>query len=81
MPPQEEQTQIAQYLDQKTTEIDQLIADKEELLQLYAEEKTAIINHAVTKGLNPDVDFKESGVEWLDDLRETQHKEFRSIGR
>ncbi len=60
-----EQTAIANYLDRKTEEIDELIADKMRLLELYEEEKRAIINQAVTKGLNPDVTMKESGIEWL----------------
>ena len=50
-PPLEEQTAIAAYLDQKTAEIDALITDKKRLLELYEEEKSAIINEAVTKGL------------------------------
>jgi type I restriction enzyme S subunit len=49
-----EQTAIADYLDQKTAEIDELITDKKCLLELYEEEKTAVINHAVTKGLTAD---------------------------
>ena len=65
-----EQTAIANYLDKKTAEIDQLISEKEELVQLYQEEKTAIINQAVTKGINPDVKLKESGIEWLGDIPE-----------
>ena len=60
----EHQTKIANYLDQKTTEIDQLINQKERLLTLY-EEETAIINQAVTKGINPNVKLKDSGVDWL----------------
>jgi len=50
-PTPEEQTAIADYLDRKTAEIDELIKQKEQLLKLYEEEKTAIINQAVTKGL------------------------------
>ncbi|MCK9450106.1 MAG: restriction endonuclease subunit S [Bacteroidales bacterium] len=50
----QEQTAIANYLDRKTAEIDELIADKKRLLELYEEEKTAIINQAVTKGLTAD---------------------------
>ncbi len=49
-----EQTAIANYLDRKTAEIDELIAQKEQLLKLYEEEKNAIINQAVTKGLTVD---------------------------
>jgi len=72
-----EQTTIANYLDRKTAEIDDLIAKKEQLLTLYEEEKTAIINQAVTKGINPDgkdvmhrVSMKDSGIEWLGEIPE-----------
>lgn len=67
-PPLSEQTAIAAYLDRKTAEIDALIADKKRLLALYEEEKTAIINQAVTKGINPDVPMKDSGIEWLGEI-------------
>lgn len=70
LPPPEEQTAIANYLDTKTTAIDQLIADKERLLQLYEEEKTALINRAVTKGLNPDAPMRDSGIAWLGEIPE-----------
>jgi type I restriction enzyme S subunit len=69
-PPPEEQTAIANYLDSKTAEIDELIADKKRLLELYEEEKTAIINQAVTKGINPDVKMKDSGIEWMGEIPE-----------
>lgn len=69
-PPLPEQTAIANYLDRKTAEIDELIADKKRLLELYEEEKTAIINEAVTKGINPDVPLKDSGIEWLGEIPE-----------
>lgn len=65
LPSEDEQAAIASYLDRKTAEIDELIADKKRLLELYEEEKTAIINQAVTKGINPDVPMKDSGVECL----------------
>lgn len=74
----EEQTAIASYLDRKTAEIDELIADKKRLLELYEEEKTAIINQAVTQGINPDVPMKDSGVEWLGEIPE--HWEVKKIG-
>lgn len=64
----EEQTTIANFLDGKTAEIDALIAQKERLLELYEEEKTAIINHAVTKGLDPNAELKDSDVEWLGEI-------------
>jgi type I restriction enzyme S subunit len=65
-----EQSAIAHYLDRKTAEIDELIADKKRLLDLYEEEKTAIINQAVTKGINPNVTMKDSGIEWLGEIPE-----------
>jgi len=70
LPPQEEQTAIAVYLDRKTAEIDALIADKKRLLELYEEEKTTIINQAVTKGIDPKVKMKDSGIEWLGEIPE-----------
>ena len=69
-PPLSEQTAIAKYLDLKTAEIDQLIAEKKQLVELYQEEKTAIIDQVVTKGINPNAKFKESGIEWLGDIPE-----------
>jgi len=66
----EEQTAIANYLDRKTAQIDELISDKKRLLELYEEEKTAIINQAVTKGIKPDVPMKDSGIEWLGEIPE-----------
>ncbi|KPN63035.1 type I restriction enzyme, S subunit [Aliiroseovarius crassostreae] len=68
LPPIEEQTAIADFLDKKTTEIDDLIAKKEELLRLLAEQRTALITHAVTKGLNPNAPMKPSGIDWLDEM-------------
>ena len=56
----EEQTAIANYLDRKTAEIDELITQKERLIELYEEEKSAIINQAVTKGIDPDVRLKDA---------------------
>lgn len=56
---------IADYLDCKTTQIDDLIAKKEWMIELLKEERTAIINQAVTKGLDSTVEMKDSGVEWL----------------
>jgi len=70
LPPRKEQIAIAAYLDRKTAEIDELISDKKRLLELYEEEKLAIINQAVTKGINPDVPMKDSGIEWLGEIPE-----------
>lgn len=61
----EEQTAIADYLDQKITQIDDLIAKKERLIQLLEEERTAIINQAVTKGLDLTVPMRDSGIDGL----------------
>jgi type I restriction enzyme S subunit len=66
----EEQTTIANYLDLKTTQIDDLIAKKELLIQLLEEERTAMINQAVTKGLDPTIPMKDSGIEWLGEIPE-----------
>jgi len=79
IPPIEEQTAIANYLDSKTTEIDQVVADKEALVSLYEEEKKALINEAVTKGLNADAKLKPSGIDWLGEVPE--HWEYISIKR
>lgn len=70
LPQLPEQTAIANYLDKKTDEIDKLIAKKENLLELYEEEKTAIINQAVTKGIDTDAKFKDSGIDWLGEIPE-----------
>lgn len=70
IPTPEEQTAIAHYLDRKTAEIDELIADKKRLLELYEEEKTAIINQAVIKGIKANVPMKDSGIEWLGEIPE-----------
>lgn len=68
LPDIEEQELITNYLDQKTAQIDDLIAKKERLIQLLEEERTAIINQAVTKGLDPTVPMKDSGIEWLGEI-------------
>lgn len=65
-----EQAKIAEFLDQKTDQIDQLIANKEALIQLLEEECVALINQAVTKGLDPNVPMKDSGIDWLGEIPE-----------
>jgi type I restriction enzyme S subunit len=57
-------------LRKKTSEIDQIIANKQKLIALYEEEKQAIIYQAVTKGLDPNIKLKDSGVEWLGEIPE-----------
>lgn len=64
-PPKEEQTAIVNYLDNKTTQIDSLIEKKQKLIELLKEERTATINQAITKGIDPKAKLKPSGIEWL----------------
>ena len=68
IPSKKEQTAIAHYLDTKLGEIDALIGKQQTLLEKLAEQRTAVITHAVTKGLNPAASMKNSGVEWLGDV-------------
>ncbi len=70
IPPKIEQATIANFLDEKTAQIDTLIKKKQKLIELLKEERTAIINHAVTKGINPKAKLKPSGIEWLGDIPE-----------
>lgn len=70
MPSLIEQSQIANFLDHETAKIDSLIAKQEKLIELLKEKRQAVISHAVTKGLNPDVTMKDSGVEWLGQVPE-----------
>lgn len=65
-----EQQTIANFLDRKTRQIDTLIEKKQKMIELLKEERTAVINHSVTKGLNPDVKMKDSGIEWLGEIPE-----------
>jgi len=70
LPPLPEQTAIANFLDDKTAKIDRAVAQKEKLIALLKERKQIIIQNAVTKGLNPNVKLKESGVEWIGEIPE-----------
>ena len=65
-----EQKTIVDFLNKKTSEIDDLIADKERLIELLQEKRQAIITEAVTKGLNPNVRMKDSGIEWIGEIPE-----------
>ncbi|MFN6197349.1 MAG: restriction endonuclease subunit S [Dolichospermum sp.] len=69
-PPLDEQEKIAQFLDYKTKQIDELIKKKETLIEKLDEKRTAIISHAVTKGLDSSVPMKDSGIEWLGNIPE-----------
>ena len=68
VPPLSEQIQIATFLDRETEQIDELIRIKERRIELLQEQRTALINQAVTKGLDPNVEMKPSGVEWIGEI-------------
>ena len=67
-PPLAEQQVIARFLDHKTAQIDTLIAKNEALLAALAERRTALITHAVTKGLDPAAPLRDSGIDWLGEI-------------
>ena len=69
-PPLEEQIAIAKFLDRKTALIDKAIAIKEQQIELLKERRQILIHKAVTRGLNPDVKMKDSGVDWIGDIPE-----------
>lgn len=68
VPSFEEQSAIAAFIDHETAKIDALVAEQERLIELLTEKRQAVISHAVTKGLDPSVPMKNSGVEWLGDV-------------
>ncbi|TKK17694.1 restriction endonuclease subunit S [Enterobacter cancerogenus] len=59
---------VAWFLDHETAKIDELIEKQQQLIELLKEKRQAVISHAVTKGLNPDIPMKDSGVEWLGEI-------------
>ena len=65
LPPLPEQRAIADFLGRETAKIDELLSEKKRLIELLAEKRRALITHAVTRGLDPDVSMHDSGVEWL----------------
>ena len=69
-PPAKDVSRIIDFLDHKTAEIDAAIAKKQELIELLKEQKAILINQAVTKGLNPNVKMKDSGVAWIGEIPE-----------
>ena len=79
VPPHSEQRAIAAFLDRETAKIDALVAKKERLIELLQEKRTALISDAVTKGLDPDVPLKDSGVEWLGEI--PAHWEVKQLNR
>lgn len=70
IPPKNEQDRIVDFLEQKTTEIDEMIVKKQRLIELFEERKMILINRAVTKGINSDVPMRDSGVEWIGEIPE-----------
>lgn len=68
LPSISEQSQIAAFLEHETAKIDNLIEKQQQLVELLKEKRQAVISHAVTKGLNPDVPMNDSGVEWLGEV-------------
>jgi type I restriction enzyme S subunit len=68
LPPREEQTSIAAFLDRETSKIDALVAEQEKLLTLLAEKHQATVSHAVTRGLDASAPMKHSGVAWLGEV-------------
>lgn len=70
IPPIEEQLRIAEFLDRKMAQIDQAISQKERLIELLKERRQILIHNAVTRGLNPNVKFKHSGVDWIGEIPE-----------
>lgn len=70
IPPMDEQKMILAFLDRETGKIDMLVAEQQELIELLKEKRQTVISHAVTKGLNPAVLMKDSGVEWLGEVPE-----------
>lgn len=68
IPPRDEQDRIANFLDQKTAEIDEAIVKKQRLIELLQEQKAILINQAVTKGMNPNAPMRDSGVSWIGEI-------------
>ncbi|GAA4736459.1 restriction endonuclease subunit S [Flavisolibacter ginsenosidimutans] len=78
VPPLDEQTSIASFLDRKTAQIEKAIAQKEALIELLKERRQILIHKAVTRGLDPNVKMKDSGVEWIGEIPE--HWEVKPLG-
>ncbi len=68
VPPIDQQSAIASFLDRETAKIDALVAEQRRLMELLKEKRQATISHAVTRGLNPNTPLKDSGIEWLGEV-------------
>lgn len=73
LPSKSDQQKIVSFLDTETARIDNLINKQQKLIELLEEQRKSIISYAVTKGLNPNVPMKDSGVEWLGEVPESWH--------
>ncbi|RLT88010.1 restriction endonuclease subunit S [Ketobacter sp. GenoA1] len=78
-PPESDQKQVEDFLDRETARIDNLIAEKQTFINLLKEKRQALISHVVTKGLDPNVKMRDSGVEWIGEVPE--HWECVSLKR
>ena len=68
IPPMDEQCRIADFLDTKCAEIDALTADIQTQIDTLEQYKRSVITETVTKGLNPDAEMKDSGIQWIGDM-------------
>ncbi|MDX9743230.1 MAG: restriction endonuclease subunit S [Arcobacteraceae bacterium] len=68
LPPKQEQTKIASYLDENTAQLDKALSQKQKLIELLKERRQITLNEAVTKGLDKAVEFKDSGIEWIGEI-------------
>ena len=68
IPPKEEQNQIVSYLDKKVHQTDELIKKIEQKIELLKEQRNSLINEVVTQGLNPNVEMRNSGIEWIGEI-------------
>lgn len=81
VPATSEQAHIASFLDHETARIDALVEEQQRLIELLKEKRQAVISHVITKGLDPDVPMKDSGVEWLGELpKHWEVKPLRHLG-
>ena len=82
VPPLPKQRTIADYLDRETARLDALVAEKERVLGLLAEKRRALITRAVTRGINPNVPLRDSGIPWLGEIPEHwELKRLKHVGR
>lgn len=68
VPPIEEQKLISRYLNKKTSQVDSLVEKIQKKIEFLKEQRTSLINHYVTKGLDPNVEMKDSGIEWIGEI-------------